>query len=523
MIQPKTQTREYWEREFSLTDSDIEQIYNHFLEVLRPQSTDEIVRAIMINRVASEKQDFLRQIRNRHIYQPSETYEVGDEIVFPLFDLAVGKVISIRAGYNPQDGQFQVLTVKLRGKLRDFAAQFNSEHIANEEGGSLLSQIESIDADTIVSEFAELVDAKVQQTLEARDEFLVLGGKWFVNTLLLEVGIGHLHLAEAVLDMSGGGPLKTDEITVHLDLDAGADDETQIFSLNHALLKDERFDEVAPKNSVAWFLHRMEPEAVRTVPERLAYTPVDYNRDLLNKPLQMLVREIADEWSDLEPAVERDSHTFSLLYSHRLLGTMPLNGSMRAILPLGRSPRQIFTFRNIETGDELPIWAVKKGRYLYGFKEWYEQNSLLVGAYVTVQRGPGNVMLFDYKRRRTQTEDVRLATVADGRIRFDLQRRRVACEYDDLLTVGTDYTAAIDAVWKRARTRSLAQLIAVLLPELTALSPQNAVHAKTLYAIMNMVLRIPPGPIFAELVRHPAFVAVGEHYWRFDTSRIRRG
>ena len=54
MIQPKTQTREYWEREFSLTDSDIEQIYNHFLEVLRPQSTDEIVRAVMTNRVAAE-------------------------------------------------------------------------------------------------------------------------------------------------------------------------------------------------------------------------------------------------------------------------------------------------------------------------------------------------------------------------------------------------------------------------------------------------------------------------------------
>ena len=523
MIHPKTQTREYWEREFSLTDSDIEQIYNHFLEELRPQTTDEIVRAIMVNRVASEKQEFLRQIRGRRVYQPSETYEVNDDLVFPLFDLVPGKVMAVRDGYNPQDGDFQVVTVKLRGKLRDFAGGLATDHTANLQDGGLIVLIDAIDSKQIVAEYAELVDAKVQAALEDRDEFIVLGGKWFVNTLLIDVSIGHLHLAEAVLDMSGGGPLKTEDITIHLDLEPGSADETQTFSLNHALLKDDRFDEVAPKNNVAWFLHRMEPRFVREIPERLAYTPIEFHREYLNKPLQLLVREIADEWSDLEPAVESDSHTFSLLYSHRLLGTMPLNGSMRALMPLGRSPRQLFVFRNTETGEELPIWAVRKGRYLYGFKEWYEKNSILVGAYITVKKGPGNVMLFDYHRRRTQTEDVRLATVADGRIRFDLQRRRIACQYDDLLTVGTDYTAAIDAVWKRAQTRSLAQLIAVLLPELAALSPQNAVHGKTLYAILNMVMRMPPGPIFAELVRHPAFVPVGEHYWRFDTSRIRRG
>ncbi|MGB1249546.1 MAG: hypothetical protein ACPG8W_02870 [Candidatus Promineifilaceae bacterium] len=523
MIQPKTQTREYWEREFSLTDADIEQIYNHFLEELRPQSTDEIVRAVMVSRIAAEKQEFLRQIRDRRVYQPANTYEVGDDLVFPLFDLTPGKVTGSRVGYNPQDGEFQVLTVKLRGKLRDFAAGLGSEHVANLGEGGLRAQIDAIDAEQIMGEFASLISSEVQKSLESRDEFIVLGGKWFVKTLLVDVSIGHLHLAEAVLDMSGGGPLKTEEITVHLDLDAGADDETQIYSLNYALLNDDRFDEVAPKNSVAWFLRRMEPEIIKTVPERLVYDPVEYNPEYISKPLQMIVREIGDEWSNLEPAIEKDAHTFSLPYSHRLLGTMPLNGSIRALMPLGRSARQLFIFRNMETGEELNIWASKEGRYLTGFKEWYEQNSILVGAYLTIRKGPGNVMLFDYKRRRPQTEDVRLATVADGRIRFDLQRRRIACQYDDLLTVGTDYTAAIDAVWKRARTRSLAQLIAVLLPELASLSPQNAVHAKTLYAILNMVMRMPPGPIFAELVRHPAFVPIGEHYWRFDTSRIRRG
>jgi hypothetical protein len=34
-----------------------------------------------------------------------------------------------------------------------------------------------------------------------------------------------------------------------------------------------------------------------------------------------------------------------------------------------------------------------------------------------------------------------------------------------------------------------------------------------------MLKRLPPGPVFAELVRHPAFQSVGDHYWRFERSQ----
>ena len=52
MIQPQTQTETYWGADFALTDTDIEQIYNHFLEVERPQTADDITRMIMAYRVA---------------------------------------------------------------------------------------------------------------------------------------------------------------------------------------------------------------------------------------------------------------------------------------------------------------------------------------------------------------------------------------------------------------------------------------------------------------------------------------
>jgi hypothetical protein len=61
--------------------------------------------------------------------------------------------------------------------------------------------------------------------------------------------------------------------------------------------------------------------------------------------------------------------------------------------------------------------------------------------------------------------------------------------------------------------------LAELFPELAKLTPQQTVHAKTLYSAINMLKRLPPGPVFAELVRNPAFQSVGDHYWRFDSSR----
>jgi hypothetical protein len=55
------------------------------------------------------------------------------------------------------------------------------------------------------------------------------------------------------------------------------------------------------------------------------------------------------------------------------------------------------------------------------------------------------------------------------------------------------------------------------------MNPQNTVHAKTLYSAINMLRRVPPGPLFAELVRYPAFQPVGDHYWRFESSRWQSG
>jgi hypothetical protein len=76
-------------------------------------------------------------------------------------------------------------------------------------------------------------------------------------------------------------------------------------------------------------------------------------------------------------------------------------------------------------------------------------------------------------------------------------------------------------LWRRAvaNNRSIESLLRELFPELAELNPQQTVHAKTLYSAINMLRRVPPGPLFAELVTNPVFVSVGDYYLQYAPAR----
>lgn len=522
MIQPRTQTQTYWVNDFALTESDLEQIYNHFLEVEQPQTADQLARVIMHHRSAEERNEIKRRLSGRSIYQPKNTYKEGDELVFPAMQFTHGTVTDTRSGQNPQDGRFTVLTVKMNGKSREFAAGLNTDHILNHGADATFDVLNVNTIDELHRLYGSTVADGITTALNESENFVRLGKDWFIKDLMLEVNIGHLHLAEAVLEMHEGGPLPPDEIRVHLDLDPSASPEVQNFSLNYALLNDHRFDEVAPRGHIGWFLHRLQPTGVRETPDRLKYSPIPYDRALLSPQLLLLERELDDEWSDLEPSITPQPVVLTLTYAHRAAGTLPLSARTRPLFPPSNSSRQRVVLIDEYTGEEIVTWVVQHERYVYGLKAWYETNGVPVGGFVSLRPGyqPGTVYL-NCDRRRGQREWVRLASVVESRIKFDLHRRTISCGYDDLLIIGTDFVSAIDALWKKSESgkRSIASLLAELFPELAGLNPQNTVHAKTLYSAINMFRRMPPGPLFAELVRNPAFQSVGDHYWQFDRSR----
>lgn len=527
MIQLKTQTQAYWEHDFTLTESDIEQLYNHFLETEKPQTMGQLVDTVITAQLLREKSALQQRLAGRSVYQPMNQYALGDELVFPSMGFAFGEVVDSRAGFNPDEGAFKVISVSFGKKTRKFATELQSQHVLNTMGAEIDAFLQSINASETASRFRHLVEPTLLETLQSREEFIYLSGIWFIKPLLADINVGHLNLAEAVLDFEAqGGPMGTDDILANIGLDESIDPLTQAFSLNYALLNDNRFDEVALKGQVAWFLRRMEPDAVRETPEVLLYDSADYESITFSSHMLLLERELADEWSDLPvlPVSSVSSRVmFSLIYPHRASGTLPLNSTIRAMLPLGRSPRQLIKLIDADTDEELDVWAIPEARYLYGLGEWYEAAGVPIGGHITVETTaePGVLSIRCGRRRRPKREDVRLASVVDNRLQFDLSRRSIACDYDDLMVVGTDYRSAVEAFARRVNDqgRSLGSLLAMIMPELADLTPQQAVHAKTIYSAVNMLRRTPPGPIFAELLRYPAFQSVGDQYWMFDRRR----
>lgn len=521
MIQTKIQTPEYWESGFSLSDSDLEQIYNHFLDKETPQTAEELARIVIRHRVRQQASELKRLLSDHTVYQPDKSYQVGEEIIFPALKMAQGTVKNIRDGYNPETGSFRVIAVDIKGKTREFAADYLAPHILNTTNGETIAEHAEDEPDSVQLSYAPTVAARIDQSLRKRDDFINVDGRWFVKSLMVDVNIGHLHLAEAVLEVADGGPLAAAEILPQLELDPTANALVQEFSLTHHIQQDNRFDQVSPTTKAVWFLTRMEPEAVKTIPERLEYQPVSYNRSLLTPQQIQLEQELDDEWSDLKSSAVTQPIILPLAYPHRWAGTLPLNSKTRTLFDLTIAPRQRITLIDDQTNETFAGWVVVEGRYVYGLSDWYKANSIPVGGYLHLQAGPepGSILV-GYDRRRPQREWVRLATINNNRISFELLRRSIPCGYDDLLIVGTDVVTAIDAHARRVATNRMttAALLAEIFPSLASLTPQNTVHAKTLYSAINMLRRLPPGPIFAELVQQPAFTPVGDNYWQFDAS-----
>jgi hypothetical protein len=520
LIQRATQTPEYWGSTFSITDADLEHLLNLFFEDELPRTDDELAVAVFRWRCQREEAAVSRELAKGTLYQPKNTYQVGQTLVFPALDYAVGNVVMVRDGRNPEVGPFQVIQVQLEGKPdREFAASFSYSHRLNELAAGTMPQDNDAlrSSDELFRLYGPGIRDKLVAALQKRSDFVWLFGKWFPAGLAADVNIGHLNLAEAVLDVNGGGPLPTTVLLRDVGLPTEINKQLQEFSLNYALYKDERFDEVGPAGEVLWFLRRLEPPEVLFTPRRLVYQPTPNPRELLDPTLIHIERELDDELSELPaPSEPLDEVTFPLTFPHRRVGTLPLSPTLSAFFPTGRTQRIRFTFEDARSGQRWSGWVVREHRYVFGLDTWYEANDVPVGGWIQLRRSdePGVVMV-DLQSRRPKREWVRVAAVRDNRLVFEMLKRQMTCEYDEQMVIAVDDAASVDEVWLRAEEhqRPLAELIQDIFPQLARLSPQGTVHSKTLYSAMNVVRRIPPRPLFAELAIHPAIKAVGDGYW----------
>jgi hypothetical protein len=522
-----TPTVSYWEAAFSIEAGDLEYLYSHLLETETPMTTLELVDSVVRRRCQRELEALAHRQQGAMVYMPKETYAPGQRLAFSTLQFAHGSVVGVRPGHNPMDGDFDVIAVEfpVTGMRREFAARYGHHKLNTPI--TLSGEEEFVAPEQVMARHgAEMAD-KLQAALLANPEIVKIAGRWFPRALLTPINVGHLNLAEAVLDMAGGGPLPTEALLKEVGLPDSLNPRLQAFSLNYALQEDERFDEVGPAGEVMWYLQRLEPAEVLITPRRLLDTFPDYDRAHLTPPLRALEVELEDELAPAPAAASAADAAppgevaLALTFPELRTGTLPLSARLRAIFPTAfEAPRILFKLVDGHTGEKFSGWVVRADRYVYGLEAWYKQNEMVVGAQLTVRPGdaPGEVVVRADKRRATR-EWVRTATPgADGRLSFNMQRRPIAVAYDELMVVAVDGTPALDEAGLKSERMPFHRVVADIFRELAKLNPQSAVHAKTLYTAVNVARRAAPGAVFAELVSRPWYSHVGDAYWRFDQA-----
>lgn len=520
----------HWVHKFTVEAEDIEYLMNILLEKETPLTTHELTSLLITKRIDAEQAALEAQYKDVSIYDPALSYETGQQLVFPQFNLQTATVTDIRTGINPDYGEFDVIAVAFDDApdiRREFASNMQTEHqLIGDEGANDLDRLRLGD-DLTVEDILELASEqlldKVEQKLQDVDDIVCVSRTWFPHDLMIIPNEGHLNLTEAVLDIAGGGPLTTKEIIEQIGgLETDSPQSLQEFSLNYTLNNDSRFEEVGPVGEILWFLARLEPEQVQSTPKALQYVPIEYDRSLLTDAMYNLEAEINDELSLLDASESVEKTTLTLTYPHRRMGTLPLNRHCQHIFPSAESTTHIWlTLVDAQDDEEFTGWVVPKDKYVYGLSKFYAKHHLPIGAHITIKSGetPEKVII-DFDAYRPRTEWVTLILPKKDQIQFENQKRSIGAEYDDLMIMGIDDLEALDAVITtvQQQKRSLAALLKMIVPNLSQLTPQGTAHLKTIYSAVNILRRCPPGPIMATLEANPDFENVGGHYWRLTET-----
>jgi len=518
MVSDSYTSSTYWEN-LQINRQDIEFLHTYLFENEIPLTVRELSTIFVNERVRVERlAEQTRRLAGGKTYLPKDSYQVGDNLVLPALNWKHGKVTASRAGQNPEIGMFDVLTVELEdGSERLFASGL-AQHALNDQPASV--EVVGFDSESILKEYGSSIEKKLEATFQADDDLVRIAGRWFPRALLVDVNVGHLNLAEAVLDMTAGEPLPTAALLKDVALPEGVNPKLAEFSLNFALQEDERFDEVGPAGQVLWCLRRLEPEAVREVPTYLRYSYIDYDENALTPQMITLEKQLDDELSEVEATEGSKAKevTISLLFPHLRSGTLPLSARVRSLFPTAyESPRVRFTLVDGRTKQKMPGWVVREHGYVYGLRDWFKANDLIPGSLVTIRRGEnlGEVVI-ETKAYRAK-DWVRTAIIgADGGIVFAMLKQSISAAFNDRMVFAIPAPDAVDQLWTQSQKRPFEQLVVSMIRELSKLTPQGHVHAQELYSAINIVRRVPPAPLFAILASKPEITHVGDLHFRLS-------
>ena len=519
MTKTKEKHNNIWGK-FEANNNDIDFIFNKLFEIETPTNTTELVKILIQERIRLEKikRDEMEKSKGA-VYLPKDDFQVGQKLTFPALNFKSGEVVGLREGNNPEIGEFSVVKINFpKSETKEFAANLE-DHPLNQTVFAL-DEESDLDFDNIFESYKSNISNSLFEKLNNNQDLVQIAGFWFPRSLLIDINIGYLNLAEAVLEVSNGGPLSTPEIIEQIELPIDSNMMLTIFSLNLALQEDPRFDEVGPAGITLWFLHRSEPENVRTQPKFLI--PDNQKNFDNSKYSDYLAQMNAGVFDELEysKSIENGSTkgvTIAVIFPHIASGTLPLSRNLEKLFPTAyESPRIRFTFIDGDSQEKFAGWVIRERKYVYGLEEWYEKNNVLPGSLVHIRPGkvPGEVVVSIGKKRPTR-EWVRTANQnSDGKISFSMTKQLISTEFDERMAIAISEQDQIEALWERYLVVPAEKLVPTFVRELAKLNPQGHVHAQELYAAYNIVKRVSPSYVLYLLENSSEIEHLGDLYFR---------
>lgn len=523
MIAPALIKETYWQ-DFSVGKKDIENIYNLLLEKAIPLPANDILEFLIINRIKQELDSFHKQKSSQgKAYLPKDDFKAGDILSFPAINMEKGKILSIRDGFNPDFPDLKVIEVELEsGKSKSFAS-----HLADHPLNQILDLPENdpnLDPVMVRENYGDILIQNMEEALNQNDDLVKIAGNWFPRSLLVDIHIGHLNLAEAVLEEANGGPISTADLMRQVELTANADMKLLEFSFDLALQEDERFDEVGPSGQTLWFLKELEPQDVKEIPLFLKYSPKEYPTEGLDKFMEMFEGNLYDELEPLEtPGQLTEKASISLSFPHWRSGTLPLSKSLKKMFPSAyEAPRVMFTFYDPQENERFSGWVVRASKYICGLEKWYQKHSLMPGSILSVEKSkiPGEIIIRFEKSRQNREWLKTVLVGSDQGFVFAMLKHPLTTSFNERMAIAIPDLDALDEIWKNHvyEKESIDKTIIRVLREIAKLNPQSQVHAQELYAAVNIIRRSPPSLILYHLLNNDQVEHLGDLYFRIGNK-----
>ncbi len=517
---PITLPPDYWQT-FSLGKKDIEFLTTYLFENETPLTEKELVPVLINERINVERDALVKQQRSiGKVYLPEGRYKVGESLVFPAMDWKKGKVIGHRPGINPSLGEFEVMEVEFEGGPNHLFAAGLANHKLNQPV-EISVEDQMLNPDNVIKTYGPDLEQKLDKALSADKDLVKIAARWFPRALLVDINVGQLNLAEAVLDEAAAGkPLATAALIDQLEISGNVNPKLIEFSMNLALQEDGRFDEVGPAGEVLWFLKRLEPQDVQQIPAPLRYIEIPYDRSILTREMLALEAELDDELAGNDPPAGNVTEaTIILNYPHWRAGTLPVSARVRGVFPTAyESPRVLFTLVDGQSREEIPAWVVRQHGYVYGLGALYQKYGLVPGSLITVAKGkkPGQVIVTPRIRRPTRDWVRTVLVGSDGRIVFAMLKQNLTTEFNERMVIAVPDPSAVDEACEQVAKQHLPfeQLVSDMMRELVKLNVQGHVHAQELYSALNIIRRCPPGALLAFLTTSSSYKHVGDLHYR---------